>query len=116
METAVTWIYFVGVAAFLFWIWGLLSGPSATQMEIAPDDLSGAWPLTVDEVQAYCPGGVMAAVEVNGKRYGINGPASTYGEQHGWPPIEDIWKQGDLVPRVSISELISVVRDRCVDA
>lgn len=113
MKGAITWLYFIGVGAFFFWIWGLLSGPSQAEMTIRPGDLDGAWPLTVDEVQAYCPGGSMAAIEVDGSRYGLNGPAMNYGQQNGWPPIEEIWREGDGVPRVSIGELIGSVRSVC---
>lgn len=62
------------------------------------------WPLTVDNGTLKCLdyGGVVFISE-DGRTYGVNGTAKTYGKTAGYSDIEDIWAD-DLEAKKSLME------------
>lgn len=63
------------------------------------------WPLTIDKGTLKCLdyGGVVFITE-DGRIYGVNGTAKTYGKTAGYSDIEDIWAD-DLVTKKSLMEV-----------
>lgn len=62
------------------------------------------WPLTIDKGTLKCLdyGGVVFITE-DGRIYGVNGTAKTYGRTAGYSDIEDIWAD-DLETKKSLME------------
>lgn len=93
-----SWLCLLGAVVVFFWGMSLLSRPpSSKALKSTPDGRSGS----------------MAAIAVVSQGYGINRPASDYGNQQEWPAIKNIWKHVVNTPRVVFFELTDVVRDRC---
>lgn len=85
------------------------SNQSATESEgsqkfVSRSMFRNKWPLTIDKGTLKCLdyGGVVFITE-DGRIYGVNGTAKTYGKTAGYSDIEDIWAD-DLVTKKSLME------------
>lgn len=77
--------------------------------EITDDEYGDRWPLTVDKAKLCCRHNAVW-IEVNGKRFGLNGLAKGFLERHGYTvhELEEIWRPDPEIEglRVSIGPLI----------
>ena len=77
--------------------------------EITADEYGDRWPLTIDKAKLCCRNSAVW-IEVNGKRFGLNGLSKGFLERHGYTvhELEEIWRPDPEIEglRVSIGPLI----------
>lgn len=80
-----------------------LGQPSGSSINVSEATLrDGEWPFTVPRGILGCTDPQTVTFNVNGTLYGINGTAI----DHGYQPIDPIWKLASPGPRVSLGSVI----------
>lgn len=88
-----------------------MNGTAGNAMRVSPGDISGDWPLTVDEGTLRCEGaGAVVFTTSDGREYAVNGMASG----QGYAEIDPIWRNAPgPAPKVNIGPLIELGLELC---